>query len=118
MDRPKVSSQIYSYECSWATGRFVRRAHQALRYELTANADRRFPIRKNTDSAAEALALARLYAGLCMPVQVRDRARRRSYLTEAMLEERAAEELQSCPPVLEVKSAPPTRSPARSRSAA
>lgn len=93
MDRPAVRSTIYAYPCSWAPGRVVRRPELALRYGLTANTARRFPIRKNTDSAAQALHWARRHAiAGVVDVCVRDRFRRRCYLTEAMLEALAAEE--------------------------
>jgi len=92
MDRPKVSSAIYAYPCSWDPSRLVRKPWQAQRFELTADADRRFPIRKNTDSAAEALLWARGLAAVGAEVYVRDRSQRRCYLTEAVLEALAAEE--------------------------
>ena len=68
------------------------RARSAANRPLSfANAPKRFEIvagdlARNTDDPGEALIIARFYANAGADVSVRDRSKRRGYLTEAELE--------------------------------
>lgn len=68
------------YPAAWA-GRKVTSVAASHRFEIVAGA-----VTKNTSDPGEALRIARLYAATGADVSVRDRSRRRGYLTEIELE--------------------------------
>lgn len=68
------------YPAAWA-GRTVHGKANSSRFEIVAEA-----ATSNTNAPAEALRLARLYADTGSAVTVRDRSRRRGYLSETELE--------------------------------
>jgi hypothetical protein len=72
------------YPAAWNPARLVTSVAASKRFEIIA--DSASTIVRNTNSPAEALRLGRLYAATGASVYVRDRSRRRGYLTEIELE--------------------------------
>lgn len=72
------------YTAAWNPARKVTSKPASYRFEIVAEGSARPAC--NTNSPAEALRVARLLAGTGSTVTVRDRSRRRGYLTETELE--------------------------------
>jgi hypothetical protein len=74
------------YPAAWAPERKVTTVATSKRFEIIAGA-----MVRNTNEPGEALHIARFYANAGAEVSVRDRSKRRGYLTEIELERVALE---------------------------